>query len=130
MLHWYWSLCFRYIDKSPLNYNECCVLSSSLFFNKEFKNKMSSKNINFYYEGVIKPVNLNSIAESSLIPRESVRRIVNSLISKNILRKDKNKIYVTEFVTNPKFLVTSNDDTLRNMLHDTLIIIVNMFNPD
>ena len=91
---------------------------------------MSSKNINFYYEGVIKPVNLNSIAESSLIPRESVRRIVNSLISKNILRKDKNKIYVTEFVTNPKFLVTSNDDTLRNMLHDTLIIIVNMFNPD
>jgi hypothetical protein len=130
MLHWYWSLCFRYIDKSPLNYNECCVLSSSLFFNKEFKNKMSSKNINFYYEGVIRPVNLNSIAESSLIPRESVRRIVNSLISKNILRKDKNKIYVTEFVTNPKFLVTSNDDTLRNMLHDTLIIIVNMFNPD
>ena len=91
MLHWYWSLCFRYIDKSPLNYNECCVLSSSLFFNKEFKNKMSSKNINFYYEGVIKPVNLNSIAESSLIPRESVRRIVNSLISKNILRKMKNE---------------------------------------
>ena len=130
MLHWYWSLCFRYIDNSPLTYNECCILSSSLFFNKNFQNKMSSENLDFYSDGVIKPVNLNSIAESSLIPRESVRRIVNSLISKNILRKDKNKIYVTEFVTNSKFLVTSSDDILRNMLHDTLIIIVNMFNPN
>jgi DNA-binding IclR family transcriptional regulator len=91
---------------------------------------MSSEKIDFYSEGVIRPVNLNSIAESSLIPRESVRRIVNSLISKNILRKDKNKIYVTEFVTNPKFLATSNDDVLRTILHDTLIIIVNMFNPN
>ena len=89
---------------------------------------MSAENLNFYSEGIIRPVNLNSIAESSLIPRESVRRIVNSLISKNILRKDKNKIYVTEFVTNPKFLDTSNDNVLRTMLHDTLIIIVNMFN--
>ena len=130
MLHWYWSLCFRYINNSPLNYNECCVLSSSLFFNKEFQNKMSSENKDFYSEGIIRPVNLNSIAESTLIPRESVRRIVNSLISKNILRKDKNKIYVTNFVTNPKFLVTSNDKVLSNMLHDTLIIIVNMFNPN
>ena len=130
MLHWYWSLCFRYINNSPLNYNECCVLSSSLYFNKEFQNRMSSVNADFYSEGIIRPVNLNSIAESSLIPRESVRRIVNSLISKNILRKDKNKIYVTKFVTNPKFLVTSNDKILRNMLHDTLIIIVNMFNPN
>ena len=91
---------------------------------------MSSENLDFYSDGVIKPVNLNSIAESSLIPRESVRRIVNSLISKNILRKDKNKIYVTEFVTTPKFLITSSNKTLRSMLHDILIIIVNIFNPD
>tara|TARA_B100000965_G_scaffold350276_1_gene324076 strand:+ start:204 stop:1250 length:1047 start_codon:yes stop_codon:yes gene_type:complete len=130
MLHWYWSLCFRYIDNSPLTYNECCILSSSLFFNKNFQNKMSSEKLDFYSEGVIRPVNLNSIAESSLIPRESVRRIVNSLINKNILRKDKNKIYVTEFVTTPKFLITSSNKTLRCMLHDILIIIVNIFNPD
>ena len=90
---------------------------------------MSSEKIDFYSEGVIRPVNLNSIAESSLIPRESVRRIVNSLIRKNILRKEKNKIYVTEFVTSSKFLATSSDETLKSMLHDILIIVVNMFNP-
>ena len=130
MLHWYWSLCFKYIIESPLNYNECCILSSALFFNKEFNNRMSSEKIDFYSEGVIRPVNLNSIAESSLIPRESVRRIVNSLIDKNILRKDKNKIYVTEFVTTTKFLATSSNKTLRSMLHDILVIVVNMFNPN
>ena len=130
MLHWYWSLCFKYINNSPLNYNECCVLSSALFFNKDFNNRMSSETTDFYSAGIIRPVNLNSIAESSLIPRESVRRIVNSLIRKNILRKEKNKIYVTEFVTSPKFLATSNDKTLKSMLHDILIIVVNMFNPN
>ena len=130
MLHWYWSLCFKYINESPLNYNECCVLSSALFFNKEFKNRMASEKIDFYSEGIIRPVNLNSIADSSLIPRESVRRIVNSLIRKNVLKKDRNKIYVTEFVTSPKFLSTSSDETLKNMLHDILTIVVNMFNPD
>ena len=129
MLHWYWSLCFQYISNSPLNYNECCVLSSCLFFDINLKKKISDKNINFYSEGVIKPVNLNSIAESTLIPRETVRRVVNSLIEKNILKKDNNKIYVTEFVTDPKFLITSSNKTLRNMLHDTLVIIAHMFNP-
>lgn len=127
MLHWYWSLCFRYIHNSPLNYNECCVLSSTLYFTDGFKQKISEEKLDFYGEKVIRPVNLNSIADSTLIPRESVRRIVNSLIDKNILRKDKNKIYVTEFVTNPKFLITSSTLTLQNMLHDTLVIIVNMF---
>ena len=91
---------------------------------------MSYEKIDFYSEGIIRPVNLNSIADSSLIPRESVRRIVNSLIRKNVLKKDKNKIYVTEFVTSPKFLATSSDETLKNMLHDILTIVVNMFNPD
>lgn len=129
MLHWYWSLCFQYIINSPLNYNECCVLSSCLFFNDGFKKKLSTKNINFYSGGVIRPVNLNSITEATLIPRESVRRIVNSLIEKKILKKDRNTIYVTEFVTNPKFLGTSSDKVLKNMLHDTLVIITNMFNP-
>ena len=74
-------------------------------------------------------MNLNSIAESTLIPRETVRRVINSLIEKNILKKNNNKIYVTEFVTDPKFLVTSSNKTLRNMLHDTLVIIAHMFNP-
>ena len=129
MLHWYWSLCFQYIINSPLNYNECCVLSSCLFFNDGFKKKLSTENIDFYSGGVIRPVNLNSITEATLIPRESVRRIVNSLIEKKILKKDRNTIYVTEFVTNPKFLGTSSDKVLKNMLHDTLVIITNMFNP-
>ena len=91
---------------------------------------MAAEKIDFYSEGVIRPVNLNSIADSSLIPRESVRRIVNSLIRKNVLKKDKNKITVTEFVTSPKFLATSSDETLKSMLHDILTIVVNMFNPD
>ena len=105
------------------------MLSSCLFFKNDFKEKISDKNVDFYSEGVIKPVNLNSIAESTLIPRETVRRVVNSLIEKNILKKNNNKIYITEFVTDPKFLVTSSNKTLRNMLHDTLVIIVHMFNP-
>ena len=129
MLHWFLSLCFQYISNSPLNYNECCVLSSCLFFDNNLKKRISDKNVDFYSEGVIKPVNLNSIAESTLIPRETVRRVVNSLIEKNILKKDNNKIYVTEFVTDPKFLITSSNKTLRNMLHDTLVIIAHMFNP-
>tara|TARA_Y200000002_G_scaffold183615_1_gene151564 strand:- start:135 stop:893 length:759 start_codon:yes stop_codon:yes gene_type:complete len=129
MLHWYWSLCFQYISNSPLNYNECCVLSSCLFFDNNFKKKMSDEHIDFYSERVLKPVNINSISESTLIPRETVRRVINSLINKKILEKSKNKIYVTQFVTNQKFLVTSSDKVLRNMLHDSLIIIVNMFNP-
>ena len=127
MLHWYWSLCFRYIQNSPLNYNECCVLSSSLYFNDGFMKKISHEILDFYAEKIIRPVNLNSIAESTLIPRESVRRIVNSLINKNILKKIKNKIYVSEFVTDPKFLATSNDKSLQNMINDTLVIIENMF---
>ncbi|MDA7688541.1 hypothetical protein N8753_02405, partial [Pelagibacteraceae bacterium] len=120
MLHWYWSLCFQYISNSP---------STCLFFNNDLKKKISDKKVDFYSEGVIRPVNLNSIAESTLIPRETVRRVVNSLIKKNILKKNKNKVYVTEFVTDPKFLVTSSNKTLKNMLHDSLVIIVNMFNP-
>jgi predicted transcriptional regulator len=105
------------------------VLSSCLFFDNDLKKKISDKKVDLYSEGVIKPVNLNSIAESTLIPRETVRRVVNSLIEKNILKKNNNKIYVTEFVTGPKFLVTSSNKTLRNMLHDTLVIIAHMFNP-
>ena len=93
------------------------------------KLRLSFNNLDFYSEEVIKPVNLNSIAESTLIPRETVRRVVNSLKHKKRRKKNNNKIYVTEFVTDPKFLVTSSNKTLRNMLHDTLVIIVHMFNP-
>ncbi len=30
MLHWYWSLCFKYINESPLNYNELLFSLSAL----------------------------------------------------------------------------------------------------
>ena len=50
MLHWYWSLCFQYISNSPLNYNECCVLSSCLFFDNDLKKKISEKKVDFYSE--------------------------------------------------------------------------------
>ncbi len=130
MLHWYWSLCFRYINNSPINYNECCILSSSLFFNPSKTNEINDASINFYDKKILRPVNLNSIADSTLIPRESVRRIVNSLIEKKVLKKEGNKIYVTKFVTDPRFLITSGDKVLKNMLHDTLVIIVNMFNSE
>jgi len=129
MLHWYWSVCFQYIRNSPLNYNELCVLSSCLFFDNDLKKKIIGKNVDFYSEGVIKPVNISSVAESTLIPRETVSRVVNSLIKKNILRQNNNKVYVTELITDPKSLVASNNKTIRCMLHDSLVIIAHMFNP-
>ena len=112
---------------SKLLKNDYYLNSSVSFFKDNFEKRLKFiQNKKFLFSEISNFIN-NCIDSSKSI---FIFCAGNSLISKNILRKDKNKIYVTEFVTNPKFLVTSNDDILRNMLHDTLIIIVNMFNPD
>ena len=127
MLHWYWSLSFKYINISPLTYRECCVLSSTLFFRDNHGDKLINEEKDFYVKEIIKPINLNSIADSTLIPRESVRRTVITLIKKNFLIKKFNKIYVNESIFKNSIVSEEQNKIIKKSVNDTLIIIANMF---
>ena len=67
------------------------------------------------------PTNINSIANATLIPRETARRAVHSLIKKGILIKISNLIFVSENILEGRFEV--NDSTKREIIKDALIVL-------
>ena len=129
MLHWYWLLCFSYIKKSKLSFNETCILSSALYFRNYKGLNIADDNLDLYDSGILIPMNASSISDSTLMPRETVRRNVLSLIKKNALIKKGGKILVSELVMNPKFITTSTTKTRMKILHDILITLVYIINP-
>ena len=123
-LHWYYLIALTYIQNTDLNYNETCILSSTLFF---YKNKKiyDTKNIDLYGAGILRPVNISSIAASTAIPFETVRRSVQKLINKKYLIKKNNNIFVSDFILDYKKNKIPGKWALP-MLNDILIIASEM----
>lgn len=123
-LHWYYLIALTYIQNTNLNYNETCILSSALFF---YKNKkiFDTKNVDLYEADILRPVNISSIAASTTIPFETVRRSVQNLINKKYLIKKNNNIYVSDLILDYKKNKLPGKWALQ-MLHDILIIASEM----
>ena len=126
-LHWYYLIALTYIQNTNLNYNETCILSSALFF---YKNKkiFDTQNLDLYKADILRPVNMSSIAASTAIPFETVRRSVQNLIDKKYLIKKNNDIYVSDFILDYKKNALPDKWALP-MLHDILIIASEMHTP-
>ena len=123
-LHWYYLIALTYIQNTNLNYNECCIISSALFFYADKKN-FDTKNIDLYKADILRPVNISSIAASTTIPFETVRRSVQNLINKKYLIKKNNNIYVSDLILDYKKNKLPGKWALQ-MLHDILIIASEM----
>ena len=123
-LHWYYLIALTYIQNTNLNYNETCILSSALFF---YKNKkiFDTNNVDLYEADILRPVNMSSIAASTAIPFETVRRTVQKLINKKNLIKKNNNIFVSDLVLDHKKNKLPGKWALQ-MLHDVLIIASEM----
>ena len=126
-LHWYYLIALTYIQNTNLNYNETCILSSALFF---YKNKkiFDTKNVDFYEADILRPVNMSSIAASTTIPFETVRRSVQKLINKKYLVKINNNIFVSDLILDHKKNKLPGK-WASQMLHDILIIASEMHSP-
>ena len=122
MLHWYYLLCFSYINESKLTYNEFCIISSTLYFNSNISLKSHSSTLDFYKRNILRPVNITSISQSTGIPRETVRRIVEKLIQKNLLTRKHNKIYVNKIWLDPKSITTKLYNLNLSILDDILLV--------
>ena len=126
-LHWYYLIALTYIQNTNLNYNETCILSSALFFYKD-KKIFDTKNVDLYEADILRPVNMSSIAASTAIPFETVRRSVQKLINKKYLIKKNNNIFVSDLVLDHKKNKLPGKWALQ-MLHDVLIIASEMHSP-
>jgi hypothetical protein len=123
-LHWYYLIALTYIHNTNLNYNETCILSSALFFYKD-KKIFDTNNVDLYEADILRPVNMSSIAASTTIPFETVRRSVQNLINKKYLIKKNNNIYVSDLILDYKKNKLPGKWALQ-MLHDILIIASEM----
>ena len=123
-LHWYYLIALTYIQNTKLNYNETCILSSALFFYKNKKN-FDTQNVDLYEADILRPVNISSIAASTAIPFETVRRSVQKLINKKYLIKKNNNIYVSDLILDYKKNKLPGKWALP-LLHDILIIASEM----
>jgi hypothetical protein len=126
-LHWYYLIALTYIQNTNLNYNETCIVSSALFFYKD-KKIFDTKNIDFYEAGILRPVNMSSIAESTAIPFATVRRSVQKLVNKKYLIKKNNNIFVSDLILDYKKHNLQGKWSLP-MLHDILVIASEMHSP-
>ena len=127
LLHWYYLIALTYIQNTNLNYNETCIVSSALFFYKD-KKIFDTKNIDFYEAGILRPVNMSSIAESTAIPFATVRRSVQKLVNKKYLIKKNNNIFVSDLILDYKKHNLQGKWSLP-MLHDILVIASEMHSP-
>jgi hypothetical protein len=127
LLHWYYLIALTYIQNTNLNYNETCILSSALFFYKD-KKIFDTENTDFYEADILRPVNVSSIAASTAIPFETVRRSVKKLINKKYLTKKNNNIFVSDLILDYKKHNLQGKWSLP-MLHDILIIASEMHSP-
>jgi len=120
-LNFFWYRASTYLKFSPLNFTELSVLSSAFYFKEEDKILYAHKNTDYYENNILMPTNINSIANATLIPRETARRAVHSLIKKGILIKISNLIFVSENILEGRFEV--NDGTKREIIKDALIVL-------
>ena len=122
MLHWYYLLCFSYMHEAKLTYNEFCIISSALYFNPNSNLESLKSTVDYYKTGVLRPVNITSISQSTGISRETVRRIVEKLIQTNSLTRNHNKIYVNEIWLDPKSITTKLYNLNLSILDDILLV--------
>ena len=106
---------------SPLTFTELSVLSSAFYFKEEDKILYAHKNTDYYDNNILIPTNINSIANATLIPRETARRCVHSLIEKQILKKSSNLIYVSEVLLEGKIEVQKS--IKKDIIKDSLIVL-------
>ena len=97
------------------------MLSSAFYFKEEDKILYAHKNTDYYDNNILIPTNINSIANATLIPRETTRRCVHSLIKKGILKKSLNSIYVSEKLLEGKIQVKSS--IKKEIIKDSLIVL-------
>ena len=120
--HWYYLMSLTYIESSKyVNYNEACILSSALFFYGDKTTNFVIEQKDLYTAKILRPVNISSISESTVIPLETVRRSVGEMIKKNLLKKQGNDIFVTPLVLGDTEIQIASKVKL-SFLHDLLTI--------
>ena len=120
--HWYYLMSLTYIESSKyINYNEACILSSALFFYGDKTTNFAIEQKDLYTAKILRPVNISSISESTVIPLETVRRSVGEMIKKNLLKKQGNDIFVTPLVLGDTEIQIASKVKL-SFLHDLLVI--------
>ena len=120
-LNYFWYRASNYLKLSPLTFTELSVLSSAFYFKEEDKILYAHKNTDYYDNNILIPTNINSIANATLIPRETARRCVHSLIEKQILKKSSNLIFVSEKLLEGKIEVNKN--VKKEIIRDSLIVL-------
>ena len=120
-LNYFWYRASSYLKLSPLTFTELSVLSSAFYFKEEDKILYAHKNTDYYENNILMPTNINSIANATLIPRETARRCVHSLIEKEILKKSSNLIYVSEVLLEGKIEVQKS--IKKDIIKDSLIVL-------
>ena len=120
--HWYYLMSLTYIENNKyLNYNEACILSSALFFYGDKTTNFAIEQKDLYTAKILRPVNISSISESTVIPLETVRRSVGEMIKKNLLKKQGNDIFVTPLVLGDTEIQIDKNVGI-TFLHDLLTI--------
>ena len=120
--HWYYLMSLTYIENNKyVNYNEACILSSALFFYGDKTTNFAIEQKDLYTAKILRPVNISSISESTVIPLETVRRSVGEMIKKNLLKKQGNDIFVTPLVLGDTEIQIASKVKL-SFLHDLLTI--------
>ena len=120
--HWYYLMSLTYIENNKyVNYNEACILSSALFFYGDKTTNFVIEQKDLYSAKILRPVNISSISESTVIPLETVRRSVGEMIKKNLLKKQGNDIFVTPLVLGDTEIQIASKVKL-SFLHDLLTI--------
>tara|TARA_B100000401_G_C52811070_1_gene723792 strand:- start:1370 stop:2404 length:1035 start_codon:yes stop_codon:yes gene_type:complete len=120
-LNYFWYRASNYLKLSPLTFTELSVLSSAFYFKEEDKILYAHKNTDYYDNNILIPTNINSIANATLIPRETARRCVHSLIEKQILKKSSNLIFVSDKLLEGKIEVNKN--VKKEIIRDSLIVL-------
>ena len=120
-LNYFWYRALTYLKKSPLSFTELSILSSALYFKDENKILYVHKNTNYYENEILIPTNINSISNATLIPRETTRRSVHSLIKKGILKKESNLIYVNSHILEGKFNLSNKFKN--EIIKDAMIVL-------
>ena len=120
-LNYFWYRASNYLKLSPLTFTELSVLSSAFYFKEDNRILYAHKNTDYYDNDILMPTNINSIANATLIPRETARRCVHSLIEKGILKKKSNLIYVSEALLEGKIEV--KDSLKKDIIKDALVVL-------
>ena len=120
-LNYFWYRASNYLKYSPLTFTELSVLSSAFYFKEADRILYAHKNTDYYDNNILIPTNINSISNATLIPRETARRCVHSLIKKGILKKSSNLIFVSEEFLEGKIEVKNS--IKQEIIKDSLVVL-------